>query len=418
MRIAIIGTGVSGLVCAHLLGTRHDIVVYESDVRAGGHANTVTARLAGCDYPVDTGFIVYNERNYPVFSQMLRELGVVTRESEMSFSVSDKVADVEWCGSGPRELFAQRRNLTRPEFWRMLRDVTRFNREMTNRLELQPNYDISLETYLSDGKWSRGFLDWYLIPMGSAIWSANPESFTDFPVDSLARFFFNHGLLGVRDRPTWRTIVGGSTSYVQAITKALGGRLRLGTRVDKVVRRDRGVEIATSSGGLDNFDHVIIATHSDQALSLLSDPSTLESEILGAIGYQANSAVLHTDTSILPERTKARASWNWHRRPGADAPTLTYDLSRLQGIDSPVPLLLTLNERELINPKCVIQEFEYAHPVFDTGAIKAQQRHGEISGRNGISFAGAYWGYGFHEDGAASAWRVCQALGATDSRDV
>ena len=307
MPIAIIGTGVSGLVCAHLLGPRHDIVVYETDGRAGGHANTVTARLEGRDYQVDTGFIVYNERNYPTFSKVLDDLGVHSRASEMSFSVVDPAANLEWSGSGPRSLFAQRRNLVRPDFWRMLNDVTRFNREMIARLREQPDYEVSLGQFLSNSKWSPGFLDWYLIPMGSAIWSANPESFTDFPVDSFARFFFNHGLLGLRDRPQWRTVVGGSGTYVRAITDKLGHRLRLNARVDKVVKREHGLEVATSDGSLEQFDHVVLATHSDQALKLLSDPSRLENEILGAITYRRNVATLHTDVSLLPSRSE-RAS--------------------------------------------------------------------------------------------------------------
>lgn len=410
MRIAIVGTGVSGLTCAHLLGDHHDVTVFEADDRPGGHANTVTVRLGEDEHRVDTGFIVYNERNYPVFSRLLDELGVASRPSDMSFSVSDERAGIEWCSSSPATAFAQPRNLARPAFLRMLADIVRFNRAMRRLLDAPVDLEYTLADVLARDRWSPGFVDWYLVPMGSAIWSADPETFTRFPAAAFARFFDNHGLLRLGAQPRWRTVVGGSASYVEAIARPLGRRLRLSTAVSKVVRREDGIELATDNGDVEHFDHVIIATHSDQALRLLSDPTPAEREILGAIGYRPNVATLHTDGRLLPNRKRARASWNWHRQPGAGAPTLTYDLGRLQGVTSSAPICLTLNRPDAVDPAQVIDTMTYWHPVFDPPAIRAQRRHAEISGHDGVSYCGAYWGYGFHEDGAQSALAVCRAL--------
>jgi predicted NAD/FAD-binding protein len=416
VRIAIIGTGVSGLTCAHLLAPRHDVTVFETDKRPGGHANTVTVDVAGTTHPVDTGFIVFNERNYPVFSRLLIELAIPSRPSDMSFSVADGPSGIEWRGSSPASIFAQPSNLARPAFLRMLADVARFNRSARELLDAPEDLDLTLEDFLARGRWSEGFRDWYLIPMGSAIWSSDPRVFATFPATAFARFFDNHGLLGLGDRPEWRTIVGGSQRYVRAILDPLGDRVRLGAGVSKVVRRGTSVEIATGLGDIEHFDHVILATHSDEALTMLADPTDLEREILSAIRYRPNEAVLHTDATLLPRRPRARASWNWHQKGSTDAPTLTYDLSRLQGLDTPTPICLTLNEPDAVNPATVIRRMTYRHPVFDPAAMKAQRRHHEISGHDGLSFAGAYWGYGFHEDGARSAVTVCQNLGVTWSR--
>ena len=417
MRIAIVGSGVSGLTCAHLLRDGHDVTVFEADDRPGGHANTVTVRLGQDEHRVDTGFIVYNERNYPVFSRLLSELGVSSRPSDMSFSVSDEMAGIEWCTSSPATALAQPRNLARPAFLRMVADIVRFNRAMLRLLDAPVDPEFTLAEVLAQHRWSSGFVDWYLVPMGSAIWSADPETFTRFPAASFARFFDNHGLLRLGDQPRWRTVVGGSTSYVEAIARPLGRRLRLSTAVSKLVRRHDGIELATDMD-VERFDHVIVATHSDQALRLLSDPTPAEEQILGAIGYRANVATLHTDGLLLPRRKRARASWNWHRQPGADAPTLTYDLGRLQGLSSSSPICLTLNRPEVVDADHVIETLTYWHPVFDPPAVRAQRRHSEISGHDGVSYCGAYWGYGFHEDGAQSALAVCRALGVSWSGEA
>jgi predicted NAD/FAD-binding protein len=358
MRVAVVGSGVSGLVSAHLLQTRYDVTLYEADGRPGGHTNTVEIELDGVTHAVDTGFIVYNERTYPGFVALLDHLGVATKESNMSFSVSDERTGIEWRGTSPSTLFAQRRNLANPAFHRMLIDVARFNRAARRLVAGGPDPDLSLGEFLASGTWSRQFVDWYLVPMGSAIWSADPRSFAEIPIATYARFFDNHGLLRLGDQPKWRTIAGGADRYVEAMLRPLAGRVRYGTGVEKVVRRpDQGaVELRTEEGELREFDHVVLATHSDQALRLLADP-------------------------------------------------------RLQGISSGVPILVTLNRHDDISPSTVLGTFEYDHPVLDAAAVRAQARRDEISGRHGTWFAGAYWGYGFHEDGVQSALHVCRALG-------
>lgn len=417
MRIAIVGSGVSGLVCAHLLRHDHDIVLFEADDRAGGHAQTVQAVVDGVVHDVDTGFIVYNERNYPILTSLFSDLRVATRESEMSFAMASDVADIEWCGSSLPGLFSQWRNVVRPRFLRMLLDVARFNRSARRLLKDCEGSGITLEQFLAAGNYSRSFVDWYLVPMGAAIWSADPADFLRFPADSFIRFFNNHGLLGIRGRPQWRTVVGGSVQYVNAITRSLGDRLRLSTPVTRVTRVADGVAV-TVNGREEIFDHVILANHSDQALAILGAPRASEREVLSAIGYRANAATLHTDDRLVARRRRARASWNWRDCPGVSAPTLTYDLSRLQGLATSIPLYLTLNQTSAVRPDLVLTEMTYWHPEFDLAAMTAQRRHGEISGVDGISYAGAYWGFGFHEDGARSAVRVCQSLGVDVGEEV
>ncbi len=414
MRVAIVGGGISGLVCAHLLNPRHAVTLYEAEHRLGGHTNTVEIEIDGETHPVDTGFIVYNERTYPGFVALLRHLGVATKASDMSFSVSDERSGLEWGGTSLSTLFAQRRNLLRPTFHRMLVDVVRFNRAAHRFATESADPDLTLADFIAAGRWSREFVDGYLVPLGSAIWSADPTSFAEIPMATFARFFDNHGLLRLGDQPRWRTIEGGAARYVDAIRQRLDGRVRYGTGVEKVVRRsDLGtVELRTAPGELAEFDHVVIATHSDQALRLLADPTDAEREILGAIHYQPNQATLHTDVRLLPRNTRAWASWNYHRTAVERAQVaVTYSMNRLQGIPSERPILVTLNRDDAIDPASVLASFEYAHPVFDTAAVRAQRRRDEISGHGDTSFAGAYWGYGFHEDGVQSALHVCRALG-------
>lgn len=413
-RIAIIGTGISGLVCAHLLHPHHDVTVLEADHRAGGHTNTVRIDLDDETHHVDTGFIVFNEPNYPAFTQLLRRLGVATRPSDMSFSVSDERTGIEWCGSSLATVFAQRRNITQPAFHRMLVDVARFNRAARKLLTRPVDPAYTLADLLAEGRWSQGFVDWYLVPLGSAIWSADPTTFTRFPAATFARFFDNHGLLSVGTQLPWRTVQGGARNYVDAILTPLRDRVRLATPVDKIVRRAEHVELRPMFGDPEHFDHVIVATHSDQALRLLSDPTAAELEVLGAVAYQPNLATLHTDERLLPRSHRARASWNYHRpaREGTRA-TVTYDMNKLQGIRSRRHLMVTLNRPEAIDPDRVLATIEYSHPMFDARAVAAQQRHHEINGVDRTWFCGAYWGYGFHEDGVQSALRVCKALGVT-----
>ena len=417
MRIAIVGSGVSGLVCAHLLRQRHEVTLFEADARAGGHAHTQAVVIDGVEHSIDTGFIVYNERNYPILTDLFGELGVTTRPSDMSFAMADDIANVEWCGTSPRTVFSQPRNLVRPRFLRMLGDIRRFNRCARRLLDEPENLGYTLEEFLSRGSYSTAFVEWYLVPMGAAIWSASPAEFLQFPAAAFIRFFDNHGLLGLRDRPQWRTVQGGSRQYVNAITGSLGTRLRLATPVRAVARRDVGVDVATDAG-VENFDHVIVATHADQALALLESPTAAETEILSSIRFCLNEATLHTDARLMPRRARARASWNWRHQNGARAATLTYDLTRLEGLDTSRPVYLTLNQTDVVAPDQVLRQMTYRHPVFDSAAMVAQRRHGEISGRDRVSYVGAYWGYGFHEDGARSAVIACRSLDATIAEGV
>ena len=415
MRIAIIGSGVSGLVTAHLLHRRHDVVLYESDERPGGHSDTHRVELPELTCDVDTGFLVYNQRTYPLFCRLLDELGIHTKPSDMSFSVADQRTGLEWRGTSLSTVFAQRRNLARPDFLRMLADVGRFNRLARGLLADPPPDGVTLEEVLAPHRWSSGFRDWYLVPLGSSIWSADPSTFTRIPAATFARFFERHGLLNVRDQPSWRTIDGGSRLYVDALVRPLRdeGRLRLGTPVGKIRRQPGGVEIV-SDAGAETYDHVVLATHSDQALRLLSDPDRMEREILGALRYQPNRATLHTDVSLLPTERRAWASWNYHRlEADRDEATLTYYLNRLQGIDSTTPVLVTLNRDDAIDPEKVLAGMDYAHPVLDPAALRAQGGRHEINGTRRTWFVGAYWDCGFHEDGVRSAVETSRALGVT-----
>ena len=386
MRVAIVGTGVSGLVCAHLLHGRHDVVVFEADERVGGHTHTHRVELPDATVNVDTGFLVYNERTYPLFCRLLDRLGVATQPSDMSFSVADERTGLEWRGTSLSTVFAQRRNLARPEFLRMLADVARFNRLARQLLDNPPSEDVTLADVLASRRWSDGFLDWYLVPLGSSIWSA--------------------------DQPAWRTVTGGAQRYVDAIVAPLDieGRIRVATPIDKIRRLPDGVEVVGPDGP-EHFDHVIVATHSDQALRMLSDPTRAEIEVLGAIRYQPNQATLHTDTRLLPRHRRAWASWNYHRLAADhDRATLTYHLNPLQSIPSATPLLVTLNRDDAIDPSRVLARMDYSHPVLDPQAISAQRRRGELHTRGRTWFCGAYWGYGFHEDGVRSAVEVCAEL--------
>lgn len=413
MKIAIVGSGVSGLVCAHLLHGRHDVFLFEADPRPGGHAHSHELHLPDADLTVDTGFLVYNERTYPLFCRLLDQLGVATQPSDMSFSVSDALTGTEWRGTSPSTVFAQPSNLARPAFWRMMADIARFNR-LARRLADEPGPDdVTLEDFLAGHRWSPAFRECYLVPIGSSIWSAAPARFTQIPAATFARFFERHGLLQLHGQPPWRTLRGGAQSYVQAILRPLQaeGRVRLGTPVDKLRRQPHGVELVTAQGPED-FDEVIVAGHSDQALSLLSDADRAETEVLGAIAYQTNRATLHTDARLMPRARRAWASWNYKRlAPEAEQATLTYHLNQLQGLATSSPVLVTLNQDDAIDPGLVLAQMDYQHPVLDLATVRAQRRRHEINGRRHTWFCGAYWGYGFHEDGVRSAVEVCERLG-------
>jgi predicted NAD/FAD-binding protein len=410
-RVAVVGTGVSGLVCAHLLRRVHEISVFEAASRIGGHVHTIDTSIGGARCAVDTGFIVYNERTYPGLTRLFAELGVATQPSDMSFGVACERRGIEWASRSLGALFADPRNAARPAFLRMLRDLRRFFREAPALLD-RDDPKLALGDWLAGAGYSRDFTELFLLPMGAAIWSAVPDEFLRFPAQSFVRFFANHGLLGIGTAPPWRVVAGGSRRYVDALVAPFRDRIRTATPVRGVRRFTGGVEVATDTG-CERFDRVVLACHADQALALLDGPSELERRVLGAIRYQANDALLHTDASVLPRRRRAWASWNYRvpRAPGRPV-FVTYHMNRLQGLGVPVDLLVSLNAGDAVDPARVLARIAYRHPVFDADAMAAQRLHQEIDGRGGVHFAGAYWGFGFHEDGLASAVRVAERLGS------
>ncbi len=415
MRIAVVGTGIAGTTAVHLLARQHEVTVFEADERPGGHAHTVTVRVGGHELEADTGFLVYNPRTYPGLVRLLGELGVTTESSDMGFSVSDQSTGTEYGGRSLSTVFAQRRNAVNPRFLRMLVDIARFQR-IGRRILISPNAgDQTLEDLLGVIKVSDEFVRWYLVPLGSSIWSADPATFVRMPALTVLRFFERHGLLAFGDKPEWRTITGGSSTYVAAALGpvAAAGRQHLSCPVQRIARTDLGIEIG-SPLGTQRFDHVVVATHSDQALDVLVDASVAEKDVLGAIHFQQNLVTLHTDNHLMPRNTRAWAAWNYHRpSTPCGSVTMTYWLNRLQNLRLSTPVLITLNRDDEIDPELVLARFEYAHPVIDGHAVAAQARHAEVSGVNRVSFCGAYWGAGFHEDGLQSAVRVCRELGVT-----
>lgn len=402
MRVAVIGSGIAGNVAARRLNREHDVVVFEAAARPGGHSDTHEVEVAGRRFAVDTGFIVYNERTYPRFTALLAELGVATRESSMSFSVRDDAVGLEYNGTSLNALFAQRRNLFRPAFLGMVRDILRFNREAPAILQV-PGEELTLGALLDRGGYGRAFREHYILPMGAAIWSTRPSAMLRFPARFFLRFLHNHGMLTVNDRPVWRTIQGGSRRYVERLIAPFRHRVRLGTPVEWI-RRAPGIVIVKPRGhDAEHFDAAFVACHSDEALALLADPDAAEREVLSAIPYQRNEAVLHTDGRLLPRRRLARAAWNYHVPAGESPVTLTYDMNVLQRLGAPEPLLVTLNRGDAIDPARILRRITYHHPVFTAASVAAQARQREINGRRRTYYCGAWWRNGFHEDGVASA---------------
>lgn len=407
MKLAVVGTGIAGLTAAHLLAPRHDVTVYEADGRPGGHANTSKVADPHGDLAIDTGFIVYNDRNYPSFRGLLGELDVATQPAAMGLSIADPTGEFEFAGTA-RGLFAQRSNLVRPRFLRMLRDQLRFNREVQPMIGRRDTPSVG--EFVRDSGYSRWFFERIIVPEISAVWSSDPAAVWDFPVGFLAEFLHNHGQLQLTGRPRWRTVVGGSRRYVDAIAAPLGRRLRLNAPVRAIERLPgAGVEVAADGCETERFDEVVIATHSDQALAMVSDPTEDERAILGAIAYQPNEATLHTDASLMPRRRNAWASWNFHLTDGA-LPTMSYWMNRLHRLDAERQYFVTLNRTDSLDPAKVIDVVRYSHPVMTHTAVAAQRRWGRISGADRIHYAGAYWRWGFHEDGCWSAIRACRAL--------
>ena len=412
MRIAIIGSGIAGLTCAHLLSRRHAVTVFEAADRVGGHTHTVDLHWRGQQHAVDTGFIVFNDWTYPHFIRLLEQLGVASRVTEMSFSVHDPRTGFEYNGHDLRSLFAQRRNLLSPGFWGMLRDVLRFNREALADLDQQRiDGQTTLGNYLRDNRYGQRFIEHYIVPMGSAIWSMSRADMLHFPLQFFVRFCRNHGLLSVNQRPQWRVIEGGSRSYLAPLCRPFAEHIRLNCPVQRVSRDNQGVSV-TWAGGSERFDKVVFACHSDQALALLDRPSEPEQAILGAIRYASNDVVLHTDTRLLPRRRRAWASWNYRLGGSEQAPAaLTYDMNILQGIEAPVTFCVSLNQTAMVDPAQIIARFEYAHPQYSLAALKAQARQSELQGPLHSYYCGAYWANGFHEDGVLSALDVARHFG-------
>ena len=400
-------------MCAYLLCEDHEITVFEANDYIGGHTHTVDVERAGKTYAVDTGFIVFNEKTYPNFLKLLKRLGVAWQPSKMSFSVTSETNGLEYSPSSLDSLFAQRKNLFRPAFYGMVLDIFRFRRRATRILGKKGD-DTALGDYLKAEGYSKAFIHDFIIPMGAAIWSADPGQFWNFPARFFVRFFDNHGFLKVMDQPQWLVIRGGSRNYVHELTREFRDRIRLSCAVKKVTRHEDRVEIAHVGGGPEHFDHVVMATHSDQALALLADPSEEEARILGAMPYQENMTVLHTDETVLPKKRVCWASWNYHvPKAHTGRVAVTYDMNILQSLKAPVEFCVSLNHPGGIDPARVIDQMVYDHPVYTSQSLKAQKDHEEINGVNRTSFCGAYWGFGFHEDGVKSALAVCQRFGKT-----
>jgi len=410
MRIAVVGSGIAGLGAAWLLSREHEVVLFEREARLGGHTHTHRVQQGGRSYSVDSGFIVFNAQNYPLLTQLLGQLGVLSQPTTMSFSVQDARSGLEYNATDLDGLFCQRRNLVSPRFWGMVRDILRFYREAPALLAL-PGDGPSLGDYLEENRYSRLFIEDHLVPMASALWSSPAQGVLGFPAKYLARFMDNHHMLQVQGRPPWRVVSGGSSSYIAALQKQWLVKVRLSSPVRKVRRDADGVTVATDTGE-ERFDQVVLACHSDQSLALLADPSATETEVLGAIPYQANETVLHTDARLLPTRRKAWAAWSAYvpAEPGA-ACTVSYCMNLLQGLDSREPFVVTLNRSKDIDPAKVLARMRYHHPVYTHASVAAQARRGEINGVNRTWYAGAYWGFGFHEDGLRSGVDVANALG-------
>lgn len=410
MRIAVVGSGISGLASAWLLSREHEVVLYEADARLGGHTHTHDIEWGGRSYRIDSGFIVHNRGNYPLLTRLFDELGVATRPTTMSFSVRNDRTGLEYNAATIDTLFCQRRNIASPRFLGMLSDVARFYR-LAPSLLAQRGEGPTLAEFLERHRFGAAFRDDHLVPMTSALWSAPASQALAFPARHLVEFMANHAMLRVAGRPQWRVVCDGSRSYVDAMAARWNVKVRLGTRVIRVVRSPSGVDVHAYSS-IDRYDQVVLACHSDQALVLLRDASERERDILGAIGYHTNEAVLHTDERVLPRHRKAWAAWNAHvpHEAGGNC-TVSYWMNLLQGLEAPVPFIVSLNRAGDIDPARVLRRMRYHHPVFTRAAVAAQRCKAEIQGRRRVWFAGAYWGWGFHEDGMRSAVEVANALG-------
>jgi len=403
VKVAVVGAGVAGLHAAWRLSREHAVTLYEAADYAGGHTATVDVEWGGRTYAVDTGFIVFNDWTYPNFIAMLRELGVAWQPSNMSFSLRCERTGLEYNGTSLNSLFAQRRNALRPSFLRMIADILRFNARSKALLGSLDD-SLTLGEYLDRGRYSRQFVEHYVVPMGRAIWSAEASTMLGFPARFFVDFFDRHGFLSVDERPAWQTVRGGSREYVRALLKAAQLDLRLSTPVESIRRLPNEVRLRTAGGDVAAYDQVFLACHSTQALQMLDSPSAAETDVLQAFPYAVNEVILHTDERLLPRRPLARAAWNYHLLADAQEPVaLTYDMNVLQSLEAPVRFLVTLNNRAAIDPRKVLGTCQYDHPVYSPRAVAAQARHRELNGAQRTYFCGAYWRSGFHEDGVVSA---------------
>ena len=406
----MVGSGIAGLGAAWLLSRKHEVVLFEAEDRLGGHTHTHRVTMSGREYSVDSGFIVFNPVNYPLLSRMFEELGVESQPTTMGFSVQDARSGLEYNATNLNAMFCQRRNLFSPRFHRMVREILRFYRECPALLE-DPGEGPTLGRYLADGGYSQLFIEDHLVPMASALWSSPAGQIMDFPARYLVQFMANHRMLQVEGRPQWRVVKGGSSSYIGALQARWKVAVRLSSPVHAVRRDADGVLLGTPSGE-ERFDQVVLACHADDALALLGDASAEEKQVLGAIEYQDNDTVLHTDARLLPRRRAAWAAWNAYVPAEPEAAcTVSYCMNLLQSLDSPEPFVVTLNRSQDIDPAKVIARMRYRHPIYTHASVAAQKRRGEINGQRGTWFAGAAWGYGFHEDGLRSGVEVAQALG-------
>ncbi len=412
-KVAIVGAGISGLTAAYLLNRCCDITVLESEDDIGGHTATKTFSHKGKTHSIDTGFIVFNDWTYPNFIELLKQIGVASQPTSMGFSVSCQETGLEYAGENLNTLFAQRRNLFSPRFLRMLKDIVRFNKEALRDLtENSISRDMTLGEYLDQNRYSDAFSHYYLVPMGAAIWSASLAAMRDFPVLFFVKFFHNHGLLNIQNRPQWRVIEGGSHSYLAPLTQSFRDKIRTGVKIQNIQRESNGVTLVFGDGKTERYDSVVIATHSDQALALLADASDDEKEVLGTIPYAENSVVLHHDERLLPRNKRTWSSWNYRLTADRNAlPVVTYDMNILQGLKEDTTFCVSLNADDVIDPEKVIGRYRYAHPQFSLAGMSAQDRWNDINGVNRTWFCGAYWGNGFHEDGVNSALQVAEQFG-------
>ena len=410
MKIAIIGSGISGLTVAHLLCKDYDVTVFEANDYIGGHTHTHEIKIGNKSWHIDSGFIVYNERTYPNFIKLLNKLKVKTQKTSMGFSVKSPSSGLEYSGGSLNSLFAQRLNLLKPSFYVMIKDILKFNRIAVSELE-GISRTSTINDFLKKHKFGSQFIDNYIIPMGAAIWSTSASMTTEMPAAFYIRFFKNHGLLQIFNRPQWFVISGGSKSYIEKIVRGYKENIKLSTPVQKVRRSDKGIEVFYGNqGSAEIFDKVVFATHSDQALELLEDPSLEETNILGSLPYQKNEAVLHTDSRILPKKKITWSSWNFLNTDKSKPVSLTYNMNILQSLETEIDFLVTLNGDEQIDPKKIIKRILYHHPLFTVDGIEAQKKKHQISGVNNTFYCGAYWGNGFHEDGVNSALDVCNSF--------